>query len=158
MGKGGISDDSSDVVVPLATVLERSRYLHLMHFLKNVHQHACNIFPFWDTYSHTSNTYTMIDQKNICEYLFVERSGRIVFQKIYSIHVRKFIYVFKQGSFQQMSMKKISILVYRWWSNCEYDWFFNHERRKSNTRAKGITRIDRELENIRDIHFFNYII
>lgn len=50
------------------------------------------------------------DQKNICEYLFVERSGRIVFQKIYSIHVRKFIYVFKQGSFQQMSMKKISIL------------------------------------------------
>lgn len=110
MGKGGISDDSSDVVVPLATILERSRYLHLMHFLKNVHQHACNIFPFWNTYSRTSNTYTMIDQKNICEYLFVERSGRIVFQKIYSIHVRKFIYVFKQGSFQQMSMKKISIL------------------------------------------------
>lgn len=105
MGKGGISDDSSDVVVPLATVLERSRYLHLMHFLKNVHQHACNIFPFWDTYSRTSNTYTMLDQKNICEYLFVERSGRIMFQKIYSIHVRKFIYVFKQ-----MSMKKISIL------------------------------------------------
>lgn len=52
---------------------------------------------------HIHEQHVYHDQKNICEYIFT-RSGRIMFQKIYSnSRSRKF---FKRRSFQQMSMKK----------------------------------------------------